>query len=166
MTSAHNTSPMMLLTKPGTSLNNVPAYLQVVSNLWECNANMVKLTSPLPDMKGILRHVSCKKYCSFIDGKDAYEYIRVVPEHVERTAMTTLNGNMVSLVIQQGDCNAVATYQILMNHIFGSYIGVFMEVYLDDVVIYSDMLENHIKHYKVVIDVLKWDKLYLSAAKL
>lgn len=70
MTSARNTSPMLLLTKR------------------ERNANTVKMTSPLPDMEGILRRVSRKKYRTIIDGKDAYEHIRVVPEHVERTAMT------------------------------------------------------------------------------
>ena len=45
---------------------------------------------------------------------------------------------MVSHVIQQGDCNAPATYQVLMNHIFGEHIGVFMDMYLDDTIIYSD----------------------------
>lgn len=166
MTSARNTSPMMLLTKPGTGVNGVPARLRVVADLRERNANTAKLTSPLPDMEGILRRVSRKKYRSLIDGKDAYEHIRVVPEHVDRTAMTTPDGNMVSLVMQQGDCNAVATYQTLMNHIFGPYIGVFMDVYLDDVVIYSDTLSDHIQHCKTVIDVLKREKLYLSATKL
>lgn len=166
MTSARNTSPMMLLTKPGTGTNGVAARLRVVADLRERNANTIKLTSPLPDMEGILRRVSRKRYRSLIDGKDAYEHIRVIPEHIERTAMTTPDGNMVSLVMQQGDCNAVATYQTLMNHIFGPYIGVFMDVYLDDIVIYSDTLEEHIKHCKMVIDILKREKLYLSATKL
>lgn len=80
--------------------------------------------------------------------------------------MTTPDGNMVSLVLQQGDCNAVATYQSLMNHIFGPYIGVFMDVYLDDIDIYSDTLADHVKHVKVVVDILEREQLYLSASKL
>lgn len=47
---------------------------------------------------------------------------------------------MVGLVLQQGDCNAVATYQNLMNYVFEPYIGVFVDVYLDDIAIYSDSL--------------------------
>ena len=41
-----------------------------------------------------------------------------------------------------------------------------MDVYLDDVIIYSDTLEDHIKHVKLVIDVLTCEKLYLSEKKL
>ncbi|OJT15961.1 Transposon Tf2-12 polyprotein [Trametes pubescens] len=146
MTTARNTSLMLLLTKPGTGVKGVPPKLRVVCDLRERNANTHKVTSPLPDMEGILQWVSRKPYRSLIDGKDTYEQIRVEPEHVERMAMTTPDGNMVSLVLQQGDCNAVATYQSLMNYLFGPYIGVFLDVYLDDIAIYSDTLSEHIAH--------------------
>lgn len=43
----------------------------------------------MPDMEGILRRVARKPYRSIIDGADTYEQIRVIPEHVERTAVTT-----------------------------------------------------------------------------
>ena len=76
--------------------------------------------------------------------------------------MTTPDGNMVSLVAQQGDCNAPATYQALMNHLFSSYIGRFMDIYLDDIVIYSDSLEDHVRHVRLILDILKREKLYLS----
>ena len=99
-----------------------------------------------------------------MDGKDAYEQIRIEPAHVQRTAVTTPDGNMICHVIQQGNCNVPATYQALMNQIFLPYLGRFMDVYLDDVIIYSDSLEDHIKHVKTVIDVLTHEKLYLSTS--
>ena len=64
-------------------------------------------------MEGILRQVVQKPYQSTIDGQDAYEQIRVILEHVSRTAVTTPDGNMVSLVVQQGDCNAPALETVL-----------------------------------------------------
>ena len=67
-----------------------------------------------------------------------------MPEHVKRSAVTTPDGNMVSLVVQMGDCNAPATYQVLMNHIFSPYMGRFLDVYLDDIIIYSDTLADHV----------------------
>jgi hypothetical protein len=57
---------------------------------------------------------------------------------MRKTLFTTPDGTMINHVMQIGDCNAPATYQSLMNHIFAPYIGVFMDVYLDDIVIYSD----------------------------
>jgi len=53
-----------------------------------------------------------------------------------------------------------------MNHIFGMYIGIFMDVYLDDIMIYSDMLEEHVKHVTIILNILKREKLYLSKKKL
>ncbi|GBE85305.1 Retrovirus-related Pol polyprotein from transposon 17.6 [Sparassis crispa] len=166
MTSAWNTCPMLLLTKAGTGVKGVPPWLRVTVDLRARNENSVKLTSPLPDMASILRRVARKPYCTLIDGKDAYEHIRIIPDHVDRTAMATPDCSMVSLVLQQGDCNAVATYQSLMNHLFGPYISVFMDVYLDDIVVYSDRLQDHVNHCRTVIDILQREKLYLSATKL
>lgn len=41
-----------------------------------------------------------------------------------------------------------------------------MDVYLDNIVIYSDTLEEHIKHVKIVLDILLRETLYLSGSKL
>jgi hypothetical protein len=160
VTSAGNTVPMLFIRKPGSDK------LRTVVDLRERNKNTRKLTSPLPDMEGILRRVAGKKFKSVLDRQDAYEQIRVVPEHVPRTAMTTPDGNMVSHVLQQGDCNAPATYQALMNHLFGAYLGRWMDVYLDDIIIYSDTLQEHIEHVKTVLRILERKKLYLSEKKI
>jgi hypothetical protein len=130
------------------------------------NANTRKMMSPLPDMEVILCHGARCKFRSSIDSQDAYEQIRIIPEHVEQTAMSTPDGNIVSLVLQQGDCNAPATYQSLMNFLFSEYLGVFVDVYLNDIVIYSNTLKEHIEHVKKIIDVLREQKFYLNAKKL
>lgn len=41
-----------------------------------------------------------------------------------------------------------------------------MDIYLDDIVIYSDGLEEHIAHIELVLNILKKEKLYLSQHKL
>ena len=122
----HNAIPLLMI--PKVSATSDKPGLRTVFDKREQNANMYKLASPLPDIEEILREVSKHKFRSLIDGKDAYEQIQVVPEHVCRTLFTTPDGTMESLVMQQGDCNAGATYQTLMNHVFAPYIGVFMYV--------------------------------------
>jgi len=69
--------------------------------------------------------------------------------------MTTPDGNMVSHVLQQGDCNAPVTYQAVMNYIFGEYLGKWMDVYLDDIILYSDSLSEHIKNVKTILKILE-----------
>jgi len=68
--------------------------------------------------------------------------------------------------MQQDDSNAGATYQTLMNHIFASYIGVFMYVYLDDIIIFSDSAKEHIEHVKIIFDILRKERLFLSPNKM
>ena len=162
VTASGNTVPMLLIPK----LNVKPPVLRTVVDLRERNKNTHRMTSPLPDMEGVLRRTAKHKFRTMLDMKNAYEQIRVVPEHVSRTTVTTPDGNMVSKVIQIGDCNAPATYQALMNHLFSAYIGRFLDIYLDDIVIYSDSLDDHEKHVKIVLDILKREKLYLSRQKL
>jgi len=151
-----------LLMIPKVSLTGGKPGLRTVFDKREENANTYKLASPLPDIEEILREVSKHKFRSLIDGKDAYKQIRVIPEHVNRTLFNTPDGTMVSLVMQQGDCNTGATYQALMNHIFAPYIGVFMFVYLDDIIIFSDSIADHLKHIRIIFDVLRREKLYLG----
>jgi hypothetical protein len=85
--------------------------------------------------------VEIKRYCLLVDVKDTFKQIRIIPEHVPRMAITMPDGTLVSLVVQQGDCNAPATCQVLINHIFAAYLGIWMDMCLDDIVVYSDTLE-------------------------
>ena len=86
VTSIGNTVPMLLIPKPGTKK------LRTVVDLHEQNKNMHKLSAPLPNIDGILQHVSKGRYHSIIDGQDAYEKIHIVFEHVDQSAVTTSNG--------------------------------------------------------------------------
>ena len=166
MASGTNALPMLMIPKPPCDPNDGELQLQTVVDKWQQNANTHKLTMPLPDIDGILWNIVKHKYHSLIDGKDAYEQIHVVPEHVPRTLFTTPDRTMVSLVLQQGNINGPATYQAVMNHVFAPYIRVFMDVYLDDIVIYSDTIEDHMKHVRLVFDVLRCEKFFLGADKM
>ena len=155
---------MLLIPKPHKPKD--AQELQTVVDLHEQNKNTVKMSSPLLDTEGVIRRVTAKPFRSILDLTAAYEQIHIVPEHVDRSAVTTPDGNMVSLVLQMGDCNGPATYQSLMNYIFSSYLGRFIDVYLDDVMIYSDTLRDHVRDCKTAMDVLLKEKLYLSKGKI
>ena len=57
------------------------------------------------------------------DMSNAYEQICVEPKDVWKTVFSTIYGTFMSQTMQQGDCNAPATFQQLMTIIFQDYIG-------------------------------------------
>ncbi len=64
-----------------------------------------------------------------------------------------------------GLCNAPATFQRLMNHVLHDHLGEFVMVYLDDVVIYSKNMAEHMRHLDWVLGQLKWAGLKIKVEK-
>ena len=152
---------MLLLQKPHKTKKD-SIQLRTVIDLKEQNKNTKKLLSPLLDIEFVLRRVTSKKYKSLINGKDTYEQIRIIPEHVDRSIFNTPDGTIVSEVMQLGDCNSGATYQALMNYIFQPYLRDWMDIYLDNLVIYSDTIKDYMRHLRTIINILHKEKFYLS----
>ena len=79
----------------------------------------------------------------------------------------TPSGNMISDVLQQGDCNAPATYQATYNESY--LLSIHRDFYgciSDDIIIYSDRLQVHVEHIKLALEILEKEKFYLSEGKL
>src|SRR6266480_3330209 len=70
-----------------------------------------------------------------------------------------------SRVMQQGDCNSPSIFMQIINYILQAFLGIFIFVYLDDIFIYSDTIEDHIDHIKQVCLKLHKYQLYTSAKK-
>ncbi|SJL16374.1 uncharacterized protein ARMOST_19896 [Armillaria ostoyae] len=139
LTAASQAAPMLCLPKKDR-------HLHMVIDCRQQNENMVKDVTPMPDQDGIREDVARAKYRSKIDLSDAYEQVRIVPDDMWKTAFATIRGTFTSAVMQQGDCNAPTTFQRLMTSIFQDIIGVFMHVYIDDIFVFSDLIEEHEEH--------------------
>ena len=70
---ACNTVPMLLIPKPHKPKDTQE--LCTVIDLHERNKNTVKMSSPLPDIEGVLQRVAAKPFCSVLDLTAAYEQI-------------------------------------------------------------------------------------------
>ena len=114
--------------------------------------------TPLPDQDVICLDIARAKICSEIDLSDAYEQIRIIPEDMHKMVFATIYRMFMSNVMQQGDCNTPPTFQHTMNSIF-------LHSYLDDLFIYSNLVQEHQKHLGMVFKKLRELKLYLREEK-
>ena len=64
-----------------------------------------------------------------------------------------------------GLCNAPTNFMRVMNDVFHPYIDKFVIIYLDDFLIFSSSMEEHVRHVKQVFEVLHREKLYLKLSK-
>ena len=80
-------------------------------------------------------------------------------------AFLTRNGQYQFKVMPFGLNNALATFQRLMNKVLRQYIGKFVQVYLDDVIIYSNNLDEHKRHIKAVLKKIREANLKLKLSK-
>ena len=92
-------------------------------DLVDRNANTRKDNTPIPDIPSIINTVAQHSYRSNIDLTNGYHNVRIEPESEEFTSFYTTFGTFRTRVMQQGDCNAPATFMKLMNWIFAEQIG-------------------------------------------
>jgi len=80
-------------------------------------------------------------------------------------AFLTKNRQYQFKVMPFGLNNVLATFQKLINKILRQYIGKFVQVYLDDIIIYSNNLDEHKKHIKVMLEKIREANLKLKPSK-
>ena len=91
--------------------------------------------------------------------------VRIAEGDEAKTTCVTRYGSFSFLVMAFGLTNAPATFCNLMNDVFSEYIDRFVVVYLDDIVIYSESLRDHITHLRLVFEKLREHKLYVKREK-
>jgi hypothetical protein len=151
-------SPVLFVKKQDGSLRMCIDYRAL-------NKQTVKNRYPLPRIEEMLDRLGKAKYFTKLDLTSGYYQIRIAEEDIYKTAFSTRYGHYEFLVMPFGLTNAPATFQTLMNDIFRPYLDKFIMVYLDDILIFSDTLEDHEKHVRQALAVLRQNKLYCKVSK-
>ncbi|KAJ1582988.1 hypothetical protein NDA12_006680 [Ustilago hordei] len=129
------------------------------------NEITVKNRAPLPLIEEQLFLLRKARIYTKLDLRAAYNLIRIAKGDEWKTAFGTQLGLYEYLVMPFGLANAPAHFQSFINDIFRDIIGIYVVVYLDDFLIFSDTEEAHVKHVTEVLARLRSNRLFAKLSK-
>ncbi|KAG9217546.1 hypothetical protein CCMSSC00406_0008473 [Pleurotus cornucopiae] len=151
--------------RPSDSEYSSPAFLvpkadpnampQWVNDYRELNENTVVDKFPLPRIADILADCGRGKIWGKLDMTNTFFQTKVHPDHIKYTAVRTPFGLYEWVVMPQGCRNAPSTHQRRMVAALRPWIGKICHVYLDDIIIWSANLAEHIRNVETILQALR-----------
>ena len=129
------------------------------------NEGTIKNRYPLPLIRETLMQLSKAKWFTALDIRTAYNLVRMAEGEEWKTAFRTRYGLFESLVMPFGLTNAPADFQKFINDTLRPFLDLFCTAYLDDILVYSDTLEEHKIHVRRVLEALSEAGLHLKPEK-
>ncbi|GJR71338.1 putative reverse transcriptase domain-containing protein [Tanacetum coccineum] len=131
----------------------------------ELNKLTVKNRYPLPRIDDLFDQLQGSSVYSKIDLRSGYHQLRVRDEDIPKTAFRTRYIHYEFQVMPFGLTNAPAVFMDLMNRVCKPYLDKFVIVFIDDILIYSRNKEEHANHLRIILELLKKEKLYAKFSK-
>jgi hypothetical protein len=125
------------------------------------NKITVKIRYPLPRIDDLLDQLKNVVYFTKLDLHSRYHQIGVAEQDARKNAFKTKQGLFEWLVMSFGLCNALTTFMRVMNDVFRPFLDDFVNVYLDNILIFSGTWDEHVRNVKQVLDTLQREKLYV-----
>ncbi|GKC99415.1 putative nucleotidyltransferase, ribonuclease H [Tanacetum coccineum] len=126
-----------------------------------------KLTvkNALPRIDDLFDQLQGSQFFSKIDLRSGYHQLRVHEDDILKTVFRTRYGHFEFTVMPFGLTNAPAMFMDLMNRFCRPYLDKFVIVFIDNILIYSRTQKEHVEHLRLVLKLLKKEKLYAKFSK-
>ncbi|GKB72746.1 putative reverse transcriptase domain-containing protein [Tanacetum coccineum] len=138
---------------------------RICINYRELNKLTVKNRYPLTRIDDLFDQLQGSQFFSKINSWSGYHQLRVHEDDIPKTAFRTHYGHFEFNVITFGLTNAPAIFMDLMNRVCSPYLDKFVIVFIEDILIYSKTQEEHVEHLRLVLELLKKEKLYAKFSK-
>ena len=120
---------------------------------------------PLPRIEDNLDALKGAKFFSTLDLASGYWQVEMAPEDKAKTAFCTKYGLFQFNVMPFGLCNAPSTFERLMETVLRGMQWERAVLYLDDIIIFSENVEEHLERLKEIFQRLKAANLMLKPSK-
>ena len=151
-------SPIVVVKKPNNDL-------RICLNYRKLNAMTNRPTYHIPDSQQIFDSLAGARFFSTLDLSNAYYQCEIKEEHKKFTAFNSRRGRFEFNRMPFGLCGAPFTFQKLMSEVLKDEMWRSTASYLDDVLIFSNSLNEHIKDVNNVLDKIEKAGLKLSPKK-
>ena len=138
---------------------------RVCVDFMDLNKACPKDPFPIPRIDQLVDAITGHPWMSFLDAFQGYHQIPLALEDQEKITFVTPTGNYHYKVMSFGLKNVSSTYQRMMTRMFELQLGKNIKIYVDDMVVKSKMVTEHLGNLGDIFDVLKRHKLCLNASK-